>query len=60
MPVLKCPDGKYRIGHGKCIYDSKEKAERAYRGYLASKWSKAKGLAKRFADFVLGRNNGSR
>ena len=37
MPVRKCPNGKYRIGSGKCIYDSKAKAERAYRGYLASR-----------------------
>jgi len=37
MPVLKCPNGKYRIGSGKCMYDSKEKAERAYKGYLGSK-----------------------
>lgn len=37
MPVHKCPNGKYRIGSGKCIYDSKAKAERAYKGYLAHK-----------------------
>ncbi len=37
MPVIKCSNGKYRIGSGACIYDSKEKAESAYRGYLASK-----------------------
>lgn len=37
MPVHKCSNGKYRIGTGNCIYDSKEKAEKAYKGYLASK-----------------------
>lgn len=37
VPVHKCPDGKYRIGSGKCIYDSKAKAERAYKGYMAHK-----------------------
>jgi len=37
MPVHKCPNGKYRIGSGKCMYDSKAKAESAYRGYLAKK-----------------------
>ena len=37
MPVHKCSNGKYRIGTGGCIYDSKAKAERAYRGYLAHK-----------------------
>jgi len=37
MPVHKCPNGKFRIGSGNCMYDSKEKAEKAYKGYLASK-----------------------
>jgi hypothetical protein len=37
MPVHKCPNGKYRIGSGKCMYDSKEKAEKAYRAYKAKK-----------------------
>ena len=37
MPVHKCPNGKYRIGSGKCMYDSKAKAEAAYKGYLAKK-----------------------
>jgi len=37
MPVHKCPNGKYRIGSGKCMYDSKAKAESAYKGYLAKK-----------------------
>jgi len=37
MPVHKCPNGKFRIGSGKCMYDSKAKAESAYKGYLAQK-----------------------
>lgn len=37
MPVHKCSNGKYKIGSGECIYDSKTKAESAYKGYLASK-----------------------
>lgn len=37
MPVHKCPNGKFRIGNGKCMYDSKEKAERAYKAYIAQK-----------------------
>ena len=37
MPVSKCSNGKYRIGSGKCMYDSKAKAESAYKGYLAKK-----------------------
>ena len=39
MPVRKCSNGKYRIGDGKCIYKSKASAERAYRGYLGSKYA---------------------
>lgn len=37
MPVIQCPNGKWRIGEGDCIYPTKEKAESAYRGYLAQK-----------------------
>lgn len=37
MPVIKCSNGKYRIGSGPCVYDTKEKADRAYRAYLAKK-----------------------
>jgi hypothetical protein len=31
---------KYAIGSGKAIYDSKEKAEAAYRGYLYHKFGR--------------------
>ncbi len=37
MPVTKCSNGKFKIGSGGCVYDSKEKAEKAYKGYLAKK-----------------------
>ena len=37
MPVLKCSNGKYRIGTGPCMYHSKELAEKAYKGYLGHK-----------------------
>jgi hypothetical protein len=37
MPVVKCSNGKYRIGNGKCIYTTKAAAERAYKAYLAQK-----------------------
>ena len=40
MPVRKCSNGKYRIGSGKCMYDTKAAAERAYAGYRAKKHSK--------------------
>jgi len=40
MPIHKCPNGKYRIGSGGCNFDSKEKAEMAYKAYLAKKHSK--------------------
>ena len=29
MPVIRCPDGRYRIGKGKCIYKSKKAAMKA-------------------------------
>ena len=34
MPVIKCKNGKWRIGSGKCMYRTKKSAERAYKGYL--------------------------
>lgn len=37
MPVHKCPNGKWRIGSGGCNFSSKEKAEAAYKTYLAKK-----------------------
>lgn len=43
MPVLKCPNGKYRVGTSKCMYDKKSSAEKAYRAYLAIKYSPKKG-----------------
>ena len=42
MPVIKCANGKFRIGNGKCIYKTKGDAEKAYKGYLGSKYSKNK------------------
>lgn len=42
MPVLKGSNGKWKIGSGKAIYDTKEKAERAYKAYLAKKHSNNK------------------
>jgi len=35
MPVHKCPNGKYRIGSGPCIYKTKKAADRAYAAYRA-------------------------
>jgi hypothetical protein len=35
MPVIKCNNGKYRIGSGSCIYDTKEKADEVWRAILA-------------------------
>jgi len=37
MPVHPCPNGKYRIGDGPCVYETKEKADRAYVAYLIKK-----------------------
>ena len=40
MPVKKCANGKYRIGNGKGMYNTKASAERAYKAYLAKKSKK--------------------
>lgn len=47
MPVRKCKNGKYRIGNGKCMYDTKSSAEKAYKAYLAKKHSKYGGKKKK-------------
>lgn len=39
MPVRKCSNKKYKIGSGKCVFTSKKKAMKAYRAYLAKKYS---------------------
>lgn len=36
MPVIKCSNGKYRIGGGQCIYDTEEKAIEVWQAILAS------------------------
>lgn len=36
MPVSKCPNGKWRIGSGDCIYDTKEKAIEVWQAIIAS------------------------
>jgi hypothetical protein len=41
MPIRKVGN-KYAVGSGKAMYDSKEKAERAYKGYLYHKYGKGK------------------
>lgn len=55
MPVLKCSNGKWRIGTGECMYKSKESADRAYAGYLAAKHSEQVGDIdrKQFAQKIL-------
>lgn len=35
MPVIKCSNGKYRVGSGACIYETKENAEKAWKAILA-------------------------
>lgn len=42
MPVEKCSNGKWRIGSGKCMYETKAAAERAYKAYRAKKHEKKK------------------
>ena len=36
MPVIKCSNGKYRIGSGACIYDTEQKAIEVWQAILAS------------------------
>jgi hypothetical protein len=36
MPVIKCSNGKYRIGSGACIYNTEEKANKVWQAILAS------------------------
>lgn len=45
MPVIKCSNGKYRIGHGPCMYHSKDSAEKAYKGYLGNKYGEKMSLS---------------
>jgi hypothetical protein len=35
MPVIKCSNGKYRIGSGGCVYDTEEKAMQVWKAILA-------------------------
>jgi hypothetical protein len=50
MPVKKCSNGKYRIGSGDCMYDTKKDAESAYAGYRASKYGES--TAKTDAEYI--------
>ncbi len=36
MPVIKCSNGKYRIGTGACIYQTEEKAQKAWAAIRAA------------------------
>lgn len=35
MPIIKCSNGKWRIGSGACIYDTQEKATQVWQAILA-------------------------
>jgi hypothetical protein len=35
MPVIKCSNGKYRIGSGGCVYETEEKAMQVWKAILA-------------------------
>lgn len=35
MPVSLCKNGKWRVGSGACVYDTKEKALKVYQAILA-------------------------
>ena len=43
MPVIKCSNGKYKWGqNGKCVFDTKEQAEKAGIAIEISKITKGK------------------
>lgn len=42
MPVLRCTNGKFRIGSGKCVFTSRKKAERAQVAVKAKQSSRKK------------------
>jgi hypothetical protein len=43
MPVIKCSNGKWRIGSGLCQYDTKEKATEVYVAIISSGSLEAQG-----------------
>ena len=40
MPCIKCSTGKWKIGAGKCIYDTLTACQNALRGYYSKKYEK--------------------
>ena len=36
MPVTKCQNGKWKIGNGNCIYDTKEKAMEVWKAIIST------------------------
>jgi len=46
MPVRKCPNGKWRIGNGPCVFTSKEKAEKAWVAVRIAEHSKNRNKSK--------------
>lgn len=36
MPVIKCSNGKWRIGSGSCIYETREKAVEVWQAIISS------------------------
>jgi radical SAM superfamily enzyme len=49
MPVYKCPNGKYKIGSGACIFNSESAANSALSAYYAKFGEKACGGNKKKA-----------
>lgn len=46
MPVIKCSNGKYRIGSGACVFDTEESAQRAWQSIKVS-------MAQSYNDYPL-------
>jgi soluble P-type ATPase len=59
MPVSKCSNGKWRVGSGACIYETKEKAIKVYQAILASGQLAAQKISMDY-DGVLSTDSGKR
>ena len=44
MPCVKCSNGKWRLGSGKCMYSTLENCKKAEAAYFASKKEISNGL----------------
>jgi len=53
MPVMKCKNGKYRIGGGSCIYETEDSAHKAWAGIRVA-------MSNSFTDYPQSATNAAR